>query len=176
MSADPDKAAKLESAYLKHKQSLLGVAINITHCQASAEDAIQAAFSRLVQTDWHTEKLEAYVFRAVRNAALDIYRKQKRESEKFESAFLSTSLSATYHNGSPHHNHVEQLILREEQQNILEEIEKLPPEEREIIVLKNFSNFTFEEIAEITETNSNTVATRYRRLIQKLRNQLKERA
>jgi RNA polymerase sigma-70 factor (ECF subfamily) len=50
---------------------------------------------------------------------------------------------------------------------------KLPAEQREVIVLKIWHEFTFEEIGELLEISPNTVAGRYRYGLQKLRAFLK---
>ena len=53
-------------------------------------------------------------------------------------------------------------------------LEKLPPEQREVIVLKIWHEHTFEEIGELLQMSPNTVAGRYRYGMEKLRACLKE--
>src|SRR5207244_8686014 len=50
---------------------------------------------------------------------------------------------------------------------------KLPVEQREVIVLKIWHEYTFEEIGELLELSPNTAAGRYRYGLQKLRACLK---
>src|SRR5216683_7002076 len=50
---------------------------------------------------------------------------------------------------------------------------ELPVEQREVIVLKIWHEYTFEEIGEVLETSPNTVAGRYRYGLQKLKAHLK---
>lgn len=50
----------------------------------------------------------------------------------------------------------------------------LPPEQREVIVLKIWHKHTFENIGELLDLSPNTVAGRYRYGLQKLRTCLKE--
>ncbi len=45
----------------------------------------------------------------------------------------------------------------------------LPPEQREVIVLKLWHKHTFEEIGQLLELSPNTVAGRYRYGLQKIR-------
>ncbi len=155
-------------AYLNHKQSLLAVAHNITGCQAAAEDAIQNAFSKLVQKPVQALDLKAYVFMTVRNAAIDMLRKKKQEGTKAESFFESP-------NGKAAKSTVDSMIQNEQRELIKQTIDDLPPQEREIIILKLFSDFTFEKVAEITQSSTSTVATRYRRSLEKLKNKLKDK-
>jgi DNA-directed RNA polymerase specialized sigma24 family protein len=49
----------------------------------------------------------------------------------------------------------------------------LPPEQREVIVLKIWSEHTFEEIGELLDISPNTAAGRYRYGLQKLKACLK---
>ncbi len=49
----------------------------------------------------------------------------------------------------------------------------LPREQREIIVLKIWHEYTFEEIGQLLDLSPNTAAGRYRYGLQKLRNCLK---
>jgi RNA polymerase sigma-70 factor (ECF subfamily) len=58
---------------------------------------------------------------------------------------------------------------------IEEALRTLPPEQREVIHLKLFEGMTFQEIAVITEESINTIASRYRYAIDKLRPLLGER-
>ena len=48
-------------------------------------------------------------------------------------------------------------------------LEKLPPEQREVIVLKIWHEHTYEEIGELLQLSPNTVAGRYRYGMEKLR-------
>ena len=54
-------------------------------------------------------------------------------------------------------------------------LQKLPPEQREVIVLKIWHEHTFEEIGELLQVSPNTVAGRYRYGMDKMRNCLKGR-
>ena len=46
---------------------------------------------------------------------------------------------------------------------------RLPEEQREVIMLKVYAGLTFKEIAETLELSANTVASRYRYAIERLR-------
>jgi RNA polymerase sigma-70 factor (ECF subfamily) len=50
---------------------------------------------------------------------------------------------------------------------------RLPREQREVIVLKIWHEYTFDEIARLLEESPNTIAGRYRYGLQKLKNWLK---
>jgi RNA polymerase sigma-70 factor (ECF subfamily) len=48
----------------------------------------------------------------------------------------------------------------------------LPPEQREVVHLKAFDGMTFQEIADATGESINTIASRYRYAMEKMRAQL----
>jgi RNA polymerase sigma-70 factor (ECF subfamily) len=54
-------------------------------------------------------------------------------------------------------------------------LERLPRDQREVIVLKIWHEHTFEAIGELLELSPNTVAGRYRYGLQKLKAQLKDK-
>lgn len=166
--------AELEMAYQKHKQALLAVALNVTRCQELAEDAIQTAFSKLAQQEYQPEKLKPYLFKTVRNSAVDIIRKRQRESEKVE-LFGQNSVVTSAEQEVPANGHIDELVRQETVMTIRGVIENLPTEDREIILLKTISGLTFDEVAEIVQKPASSIATRYRRLLQKLKEQLKGR-
>jgi len=61
-----------------------------------------------------------------------------------------------------------------EQQLLLKEaIDKLDEVSRQVVVMKIFAELTFEEIGEVLQTPASTAATRYRRAIQNLEDQLR---
>jgi RNA polymerase sigma-70 factor (ECF subfamily) len=65
------------------------------------------------------------------------------------------------------------LLTRERDELLKEALNQLPDTDREAVVLKLFAGLTFEQAGEVTETSPKTIATRYRRALGKLENQLK---
>src|SRR5215467_7394662 len=101
---------------------------------------------------------EHYCVRAFRNRALNyrrsLWRRLAREWESMD-----------WFERSP----VESPAEREAMQALA----KLPAEQREVIVLKIWHEYTFEEIGELLEISPNTAAGRYRYGLQKLKTHLK---
>jgi RNA polymerase sigma-70 factor (ECF subfamily) len=60
-------------------------------------------------------------------------------------------------------------VCHDERIAIEQVLRSLPPEQREVVHLKTFEGLTFQEIADVTETSINTIASRYRYAIEKLR-------
>jgi len=51
-------------------------------------------------------------------------------------------------------------------------LRELPADQREVVHLKAFEGMTFQEIADLTNESVNTIASRYRYAVEKLRARL----
>jgi RNA polymerase sigma-70 factor (ECF subfamily) len=135
---------------------LYGRALGLSHSEA--EDVLQETFVALLKLEREPEQPSHYCIRAFRNRALNfrrnLWQRLTRELESrhwFEKGSIETDI----------------------ERKAMRCLEKLPAEQREVIVLKIWHQHTFETIGEILELSPNTVAGRYRYGIQKLRDRLK---
>jgi RNA polymerase sigma-70 factor (ECF subfamily) len=135
---------------------LYGRALGLSHSEA--EDVLQETFVSLMQRPKPPEQPEHYCVRSFRNRALNyrrsLWRRLTREVESrrwFESAGSEPAS--------------ERAAMRC--------LQNLPADQREVIVLKIWHQYTFEEIGELLERSPNTVAGRYRYGLQKIRACLK---
>lgn len=139
--------------YESHRQELFTYSLALTRDRAAAEDAIHNAFQRLLLRGSAPSELRPYVFRCVRNAAIDGLRQNlRREESIFE---LSATDDPSADTG-----------LAEELDRLLAQ---LSVDERETIVLKVIDALTFEEIAAVRGVSVNTAASWYRRGLAKLK-------
>ena len=127
-------------------------------CRAEAEDVLQETFVALLKLEETPQEPDHYLFRAFRNRALNgkrsLWRRLRRELEASQWFEHSEDISP-----------VEQEAMRC--------LAKLPPEQREVIVLRIWSELKYEEIGSLLELSPNTVAGRYRYGLEKLRACLK---
>jgi RNA polymerase sigma-70 factor (ECF subfamily) len=152
----------LERIYDEQEGALFVCALGITGCATAAEDAIQEAFRRLLSLPHRPDALRVYVFRSVRNAAIDLCRNRSR----------ANSLRPTYIFAA---NDPEQRAGQAEfRARAAEALLRLSDDEREAIVQHLYAGLTFREIAEIRDDSVNTVASWDRRGLQKLRRDLEE--
>ena len=157
--------AELEQVYRQHRQALFSLALTITGCSGLAEDAVHEAFVRLCdRKELPSGQLLAYVFAAVRNAAVDQCRREKRERSMAETLFADAANSS--HDSSVGSND-------EQAARLQREIQLLDENAREIIVMKIFGELTFEEIGSVLNTPAATIATRYRRALASLEEKLR---
>ncbi|MFN5849276.1 MAG: RNA polymerase sigma factor, partial [Chitinophagales bacterium] len=68
----------------------------------------------------------------------------------------------------------DQIICDEESIDISKFLELLPDEQREIIVLRHYYDYSFKQIAEMTGTNINTALGRMRYALSNLRKLIKK--
>lgn len=164
--------AELEQVYQQHRQTLFSLALTVTGCSGIAEDAVHEAFMRLCQLKVQPSgSLTAYVFAAVRNAAIDCRRRQQRQTALAESLFLDSGKDAGAVSFAAESSGPE---VSERNAQLKSAIDQLDELTRQVLVMKIFAEMTFDEIGEVLETPSATVATRYRRAILKLEEQLRK--
>ena len=152
---NPTDLETLRACYVGSRQPLYTYAVSITGNREAAEDAIHGVFARLLQHDALPADPRPYVFRAVRNAALDAGR---RARTRRDSLFVAAA--------EPRARDPAPALRRDEVEHFLR---ALPPDERETIVLKIYGGLTFQEIADVREVPLPTVASWYRRGLDQLR-------
>ena len=128
-----------------------------------ADEVLQETFVRLARLRKglaRVENLTAYVFTVARNEAARLARRRTRERKN--RAALTSDLLFCEAAG-------DEIQAREAAQLVAAALNRLAPEQREIVELKTYSGLTFREIAQVTSLPQGTVATRYRTALGRLR-------
>ena len=160
----------LETIYESYRQGLYSLALSITGCQSSAEDAIHQAFSRMSSEVLSTkDDATAYVFRAVRNASIDSRRRQSRNQKFHESIFNGyiPPSESTFENPDT------RVLTAERNQILRKAIDELQESPRQAILLRTYSGLTFKQIGTVLGIPTKTAATQYRRALSQLEQRLK---
>ena len=124
----------------------------------AAEDVVQGVFLRLM-SQWRSPgNVKAWLYRSVRNAAIDRQRLEKRR-HVFEER------QAAEHR--PHLQHKTDDLL--DAGAVEKAIDSLPPEQRELIVLRIWGEMAFREISEVTGLSISTLFSRYQAALAALR-------
>jgi RNA polymerase sigma-70 factor (ECF subfamily) len=142
---------------------LFRVACSYTDTPADAEDAVQEVFVGLVRGRsrlGQVRNLRAYMFTALRRAALRLAERRRLEQAAPADLFLEIESPSPRVLDSEHSAPLER-ALRE-----------LPSEQRELIALKIDGGLTLAEVAEVLGISPNTAASRYRYALEKLRTRL----
>ena len=117
-------------------------------------------------------KFLSWVLRIAHNRALDYFRAQKSNNSVSES-------SAGYHVlGTLRYaeNSIEDNIISDQtNQSIRDLVELLPEEQREVVMLRYYSDLSFKDIAEQTGVSINTALGRMRYALINLRKMIKEK-
>ena len=149
----------IEEFYIANKQGLYTYALSLVCDDHLAEDVVHTSIMKVIQNNKLPQNLKSYIYKIVRNTAMDLWRNTKKENCCiFENDFLLNEDE----DKSPFE--IEQL------QNSLD---CLDSHQREVIILKIYDNLTFDEIATIKEISINTVASWYRRGLKKLKTTLR---
>jgi len=149
---------EMEKVYDQYGGQLFTCALGVTGCSGLAEDAIHEAFCRGFGLTEIPRNLKAYMFRSVRNAAIDQLRRRKRTGAAVENYIFDASPGP-----------VERAARNQLRRRVAEALLKLSEDERETIVQHLYADLTFQEIADIRERPIGTIASWYRRGVEKLK-------
>ena len=146
--------------FLPHHQKLYRIAYRLTQNVAESEDLVQETFIKL----WskrnelgNIDNAEAFSVITLRNTCMDFLRKTKIElavpynTEVAESELLS-----------------HQIEVQDEANQVKKLIKKLPEQQRVVMMMKHFDNFSDDEIEQatgITSGNIRVILSRARKTI-----------
>ena len=155
-----------EEIYAKYETYLITVATGLLNNTHAAEDVLHDFFVSLVKSADRLKlkgNLKAYLATCVANRARNRIRRRQLEptplddSHEIESVALRPDLLA---------------IQKEETTIMNRALSHLPYEQREVVVLHLQGNLKFTQIAELQSTSVNTIRSRYRYGLEKLRSLL----
>ena len=147
----------LQRLYLQHGPALLAYSTSLLGDRATAEDVLHQVFLELLKRAELPGDPRPYLFRAVRNRALNAVRGNARLQSLDGQEWLLKPAGQV------------EAALEVEQA-----MRELPPEQREVVAMRIWGDMTLAEIALVLEIPENTAASRYRYALNKLRGILKE--
>jgi RNA polymerase sigma factor (sigma-70 family) len=150
--------AEIEALYRQHGAALLLFASAISGDRGRAQDALHQVFLNAIENKSlsRAKNKKAYLFACVRNAVLNDAKLRDRSiSLDIEPAWFSP----------PERDYTGE-------QNLRRALGELPEDQREVIVMHVWGELTFSEIGELLGVSSNTVASRYRYALAKLRDSM----
>jgi RNA polymerase sigma-70 factor, ECF subfamily len=148
--------ATIEMLYRQYSPVLVLFALGFTGDRSGAQDAVHQVFLKLLEGGslGHAIDVKAYLFTCVRNAILNDAKARNRDVPlNHESAWFDP----------PNRDYAAELNLRRA-------LGTLSDDQRQVTVLHIWGELTFSQIAEVLGVSPNTVASRYRYALAKLRN------
>jgi len=151
----------------EHGSVLLLFARQWVQSHADAEEAVQDGFVRVWRSRHRdADKILPLLYRAVKFAAIDRargrLRRQKREQSVYEDGEGEVARFQC------------DLDWEVRERRIEDALQRIPVEQREVIVMKIWGDMTFRDIGESLGIPQNTAASRYRYALGALRDQLGE--
>lgn len=149
---------RLEGLFRRVGATAHRLALAITGDPQAAEDVVQEAFVRLAAREdllRDPATLDGYLLRAVRNLALDWLRRARVRAGSAEGVMLVAAPGEAERGADP--RRVSNALLA------------LPPDQREVVVLRVWEGLSFRDIAERTEAPLGTVHSRFRYAMERLR-------
>ncbi len=153
----------LQQIYHRYKEDLLTVAMSLLGEPQAAEDCVHDVFVHFAEApaDLHVNRsLRGYLVRCVANRALNVLKRRRLEPEP-----LPDEPESAASGDCP----IRHSMASEESRRVFEALAQLPAEQREVITLHIQGQMRFREIAEQLNLSINTVQSRYRYGIEKLR-------
>jgi RNA polymerase sigma factor (sigma-70 family) len=153
----------LEALVLRHKDKLYTSILFLVKDKYLAEDIFQDVFIRIIDTlrgGRYTEegKFLPWAMRIAHNLCVDHFRKVKRtptiktgdDKDIFEVLnFTEDGVDV-------------RMMKRQSYDRVREMLERLPDDQREVIILRHYADMSFKEIASVTNCSINTALGRMR--------------
>jgi RNA polymerase sigma-70 factor (ECF subfamily) len=163
VQGNDDKNLIFQNIIDHHQGQLLGIAQKILYGTGEAEDVVQSTLTQVWKhrNEVPAEKLERYLFKAVRLNALK-YRARLRRGCSLEDI---CEQEARADSDGESLNEIDPFILEEA-------LSGLPETQQAVLRMKYYTDLTFREIGKILTISANTAASRCRYALENLRKKL----
>jgi len=137
--------------------------------KAAAEDVVQNAFLKLylnLDNIKNKSSIQFWIFKTVRNEIYGIFRKEKTRNEINYDSIDEKAY------GYSESQIVESFEKKELKQLVMNNLELLPQEQKEVFLLKEYGQLSYREIADLLQIDKSLVKSRLYKTRQKLISQL----
>ena len=146
----------------RHYEKTFGLCWSLLHDHAAAQDATQEIFIKVyrrLESFQKNASFSTWLYRVAANHCLDILRKNRRERREPLETFLDREAAAT-----------PQAAASLETSDLIEKaLNRLSPQERLILTLREAQGLSYEEIAQTLECSLDAVKARLKRARQGLK-------
>lgn len=176
-SAAKGSADAFEALVLSCHSKAFAVAFRYMKNEADASDALQEAYLKLftkIRTFSHLSSFDTWFIRIVINCCYDALRRQKHLRSRTDYSLEPGEEPLPLPDPKPEHS-PEDAILRGERRDMLEKaMDQLTPEHKDVLILREYQQYSYEEISEILQVSEGTVKSRINRAKMRLGEILKE--
>lgn len=179
--AQQGEAAAFDTLVGLYAGRIFGFLYRWTRSRTEAEDLMQEVFLRVVRmikSYDHTGRFEPWLFRIAANLVRDRIRRLKRGPRMVDGSGPPTGVGEDWQDDGSSlivgragmaGDASEELVRGEEREALQRALAQLPDGEREVILLRHFSQMSFKEIADLMETPLGTALARAHRGLARLR-------
>lgn len=168
--------SSLEKLIQRHKKRVYSYILMVVRDHHLAEDIFQDTFIKVINTlrsgNYKEEgKFIQWVMRIAHNLIIDHFRKNRRiPTIENDSNFDIFETLKVFDN-----NVEDRMVVDQIHQDVRALIEFLPPEQREVVMLRHYSDMSFKDIAEETNVSINTALGRMRYALINLRKLIEQK-
>ena len=160
----------------RHQQKIYTSIYLFTKDHSKAEDIFQEVYIKIIDTLRrgkynHEGKFLQWAMRISYNMCVDSFRRSKRRPKvgQTETFNIFDVLQ------SPERNAEASMIRSQTHDKVRSLVDSLPPEQREVVILRHYADMSFKEIAKLTRVSINTALGRMRYALINMRKMVDEK-
>lgn len=173
-AGDQDAFAELVTA---HQDRIYTLCLRMTGDREDAQDAAQEAFLnawRGLASFQGDSSFSTWLCRLASNACIDLLRKRKRRQEREDPRTLDGEEAGWPEPADPGAGPEEELERKERRRALERELQVLPDHQREILVMREVSGLSYQEIGALLSLDLGTVKSRLARARLALKKRLQD--
>jgi len=175
-------AIAFEQLVTRHKRGLYNFLLRSVHSQSRAEELLQEVFLRVIRAKdryQRTARFTTWIYTIARNLCVDESRRQrfrrtlpldaKRKGSDEDLGASILDVTEAKQVGTDEASEAPAIRAR-----VATAIQNLPDEQREVFIMRQFGGLSFKQIGEAVGAPENTVKSRMRYALEKLRSDLRD--
>ncbi len=169
MSCEPKATAGTDTLGIEYIDGLYSYALVLSHNHAEAEDLVQETYVSAIPAAGRLRpesNIKAWLFKILRNIWFNQLRKRRSDPQMVQTDMEGAGVDNLV---NPEKDSYEIYAGKVDVQRVRAAIEQLSIEFREVILLREFEELSYQEIASLLDCPSGTVMSRLARARSKLR-------
>jgi RNA polymerase sigma-70 factor, ECF subfamily len=162
----------LKEIFDQYQKKVYRIAYGVVRHREDALDIVQEVFIKLYRSIRSFEgksNFYTYLYRMALNTAIDHSRKKEKAPP------LSLDAEDAFQPAEDSERGADRLLLKKEMEDHLRKaIDKLPPDQKKVILLREVEELSYQEIAEVTGSSIGTVMSRLHYARKKLQEMLRD--